>query len=87
MRIGNDSKGYADGSIIGMSELEIEVIITALQLAKIEIVCDTQEPIIHELAKQFSGMLGLMRQNSQKGLDIQDEGWYNGDHEEANYYS
>ena len=86
MRIGNDSEGYADGSINSMSELEIEVVIKALQLAETKIVCGAHETMIDELGRQFSGMLGLMRQNSQKGLDIQDEGWYNSDHEEANYY-
>jgi len=60
MRVGNDHKGEMDGSIISMTELELELLVKALTLAEDEPMCGTHKDVIDELGRQFSAMLQEM---------------------------
>ena len=87
MRIGNDVNGYMNGSIIHIDEVEIDLVVKALTLAKNEPMCEAHEKMIGELTSQFEAMFREMTKNSDLGLDNQDGGWYNRDHDEERYHS
>ena len=87
MKIGNDIHGYINGSIVHIDEVEIDLVVKALTLAKNEPMCDIHADMIDELTSQFEAMFREMTKNSEIDLDIQDEGWYNKGDEEERYHS
>jgi hypothetical protein len=87
MKIGNDAEGCINGSIINIDEVEIDLVVKALKLAKNEPMCEAHENMIDELTSQFEAMFRKMTKISEKRLDIQDEGWYNRGHDEETHYS
>ena len=86
MKIGNDINGYINGSIVHIDEVEIDLVVKALTLAKNEPMCDIHADMIDELTSQFESMFKQMTKFSDKDLDNQDEGWYNRGHDEETHY-
>tara|TARA_R110001583_G_scaffold186574_1_gene347362 strand:+ start:348 stop:542 length:195 start_codon:yes stop_codon:yes gene_type:complete len=61
MKIGNDAQGYMNGSIVHIDEVEIDLVVKALKLAKDEPMCEIHEDMIDELTGQFEAMFrGMM---------------------------
>ena len=61
MKIGNDAQGYMNGSIVHIDEVEIDLVVKALKLAKDEPKCEIHEDMIDELTGQFEAMFrGMM---------------------------
>tara|TARA_R110002074_G_scaffold77658_2_gene176071 strand:- start:4812 stop:5075 length:264 start_codon:yes stop_codon:yes gene_type:complete len=87
MKIGNDIHGYINGSIVNIDEVEIDLVVKALTLAKDEPMCDIHADMIDELTSQFEAMFKQMTKYSDKELDNQDEGWYNRGHDQETHYS
>jgi hypothetical protein len=81
MKIGNDIRGKINGSIIHIDEVELDLVVRALEEYKIEAMCVAHENMIDKLTAQFEAMFREMTKISEKELDNQDEGWYNKDHE------
>ena len=70
MKIGNDIRGKMNGSIVHIDEVEIDLVVKALKLAKNEPMCEIHEKIIDELTAHFEAMFREMMRNSEKVLDI-----------------
>ena len=56
MKIGNDIHGNMNGSIVSIDEVEIDLVVKALKLAKGEPMCEIHEEMIDELTSQFEAM-------------------------------
>ena len=71
MRIGNDVKGNMDGSIVHINEVEIDLVVKALKLAKDEPMCDIHADMIDGLTLQFEAMFRQMTKLPTEGVDIE----------------
>ena len=61
MRVGNNYKGEMDGSIIGITELELELLVKAIRLSDSNLFLPiSHKKKIDELGRQFSAMLQEM---------------------------
>ena len=60
MKIGNDIHGNMNGSIVNIDEVEIDLVVKALKLAKDEPMCEIHEEMIDELTRQFEAMFREM---------------------------
>ena len=61
MRVGNDHRGAVDGSIISMTELELELLVKAIRLSDSNLFLPiSHKKKIDELGRQFSAMLQEM---------------------------
>jgi hypothetical protein len=70
MRIGNDIYGNMDGSIVHIDEVEIDLVVKALKLAKDEPMCDIHADMIEGLTLQFECMFRQMTKIPTEHLDI-----------------
>mgnify|MGYP003152444184 CR=1 FL=1 len=66
MRIGNDINGHMNGSIVHIDEVEIDLVVKALTLAKDEPMCDIHADMIDALTLQFEAMFREMTRISQE---------------------
>ncbi len=57
MRIGNDHNGNMDGTIISISNVEIDLVVKALNFTKDEPMCANHADILDKLTLQFEAML------------------------------
>jgi len=64
MKIGNDIHGDINGSIVNMDEVEIDLVVKALKLAKDEPMCEIHEEMIDGLTGQFEAMFRAMMENN-----------------------
>ena len=81
MRVGNDVNGYMNGSVT-MDEVEVDLMVKALKVARNEPMCDIHEGMIDELLRQFEAIFEELTKISERELDNADEGWYNREDDE-----
>ena len=69
MKIGNDIHGYMNGSIVHIDEVEIDLVVKALKLAKDEPMCEIHEEMIDGLTGQFEAMFReMMNMNAESSF-------------------